>query len=68
MCGVREVMHGPAAFRRYTVRLRVGEAYHPARVQAGDTTEQLAELSARIGALLPPEHRAWPARPLGATS
>ena len=55
--GVREVMSFPGVFQRRTVRITVGEPYHPVKAHAGQTAEATADLMNRIARLLPPEHR-----------
>ncbi|HLZ10933.1 MAG TPA: lysophospholipid acyltransferase family protein [Chloroflexota bacterium] len=58
--GVREVMSFPGVLQRHSVRITVGEPYHPVKHHAGESAESTADLMNRIARLLPPEHRQPP--------
>ncbi|MGH2459581.1 MAG: lysophospholipid acyltransferase family protein [Chloroflexota bacterium] len=53
--GVGEALHWPGVVRRRTLRINVGEAFHPARARREDVPALTADLMARIAALLPAE-------------
>jgi 1-acyl-sn-glycerol-3-phosphate acyltransferase len=56
MTGVTEVLSVPGFALRRTIRIVVGQPYHPAATGRGQTAELTDELMARIAQLLPPQY------------
>lgn len=53
--GLSDVLGWPGVVQRRTLRINVGEPFHPPRCRRDETPTLTADLMARIAALLPPE-------------